>query len=122
MNIFELGTRKKLRFPFRGSLTIEELWDLSIEELDSVYIKLRNSKKETGLLDVEKSPKNDDIELKMDIVKEVFRVKTEEMETRKVEILKEQERQEIMEALRAKDSEELKNMTRDELEKKLQNL
>lgn len=122
MNIFELGTRKKLRFPFRGASTIEDLWDLSQEELDSIYVKLKESKKEAGLMDTKDSSENDEIELKMSIVKEVFQVKQEEIEDRKNAMIKEQARQEILEALRAKDSEELKGMSREELEKKLQEL
>lgn len=121
-NIFELGTRKKLRFPFRGASTIEDLWDLSQEELNSIYIKLKESKKESGLLDAKENSENDEIELKMDIVKEIFRVNKEEIEARKTEMLKSQKRQEILDALQAKDSEELKGMSREELERKLQEL
>lgn len=28
-DIFAIGTRKKLRFPYKGACSIEQLWDLS---------------------------------------------------------------------------------------------
>jgi len=122
MNIFERGTRKKLRFPYKGSCSIEQLWDLSQEELDSVFKTLRSSKTENGLMDSGISAENEEIDLKMEIVKEIFRVKKEESDNRKAEMMKEQKRQEILAAIQAKDSEELRGMSREELEKKLMEL
>ena len=58
----------------------------------------------------------------MEIVKEIFRVKKEESDNRKAEMMKEQKRQEILAAIQAKDSEELRGMSREELEKKLMEL
>ena len=40
-NPFFRATRKKLRFPSnRGTLSVEELWDLSLESLDVIAVKL----------------------------------------------------------------------------------
>ena len=39
-NIFELATREKYRFPYKGMISVEELWDLDIPELDRVYKSL----------------------------------------------------------------------------------
>ena len=30
-NVFEIATRKKYRFPFKGMITVEDLWDLSLQ-------------------------------------------------------------------------------------------
>lgn len=35
--LFELATRNKMRFPFRGMISVEDLWDLSLTNLDSVF-------------------------------------------------------------------------------------
>lgn len=35
-NIFEAATRYKYRFPFKGMISVEDLWDLKLQDLDSV--------------------------------------------------------------------------------------
>ena len=37
MNIFERAVREKTRFAFKGSIGVEELWDLSLTNLDTIY-------------------------------------------------------------------------------------
>ena len=36
-NIFEAATRYKYRFPFKGMISVEDLWDLKLQDLDSVF-------------------------------------------------------------------------------------
>ena len=35
--IFEYAAKHKLRFPYRGSITTEDLYDLSPADLDRIY-------------------------------------------------------------------------------------
>ena len=48
-NIFEMATRNKYRFPYKGMISVEDLWDLNQTQLDSIYKALN---KEHTLLDV----------------------------------------------------------------------
>lgn len=42
-NIFEFATRNKVRFSFKGLISVEDLWDLSLTNLDSIYKELNKS-------------------------------------------------------------------------------
>ena len=59
--ICEYATRKKLRFSYKGSISTEDLWDLSLEELDRIFkglnAKVKQSQEESLLEKKEKSEK-----------------------------------------------------------------
>ena len=46
-NIFEEATRYKYRFPFKGMISVEDLWDLKLQDLDSVFKLLNKEKKQS---------------------------------------------------------------------------
>ena len=53
MNIFEFAARNKMRFAFKGMLSVEDLWDLDVKNLDSIFQGLNSQLKQTkeeGLL------------------------------------------------------------------------
>ena len=35
--IFEYATRNKIRFPFKGMISVEDLWELTPTNLDTIY-------------------------------------------------------------------------------------
>lgn len=115
--MFEKATRGKFRFPYKGSISVEELWDLRVEELDLIYKVLNKQIKletEDSLLDV-KTATNDLTNTKIDIVKYIVEIKQAE----KLKLVNEknarEERQKIMSILSFKENEELQNMTIEEL-------
>ena len=76
-NIFEAATRYKYRFPFKGMISVEDLWDLKLQDLDSVFKLLNKEKKqsdEESLLQV-KSEADQALENKIQIVKFIVQVK-----------------------------------------------
>ena len=46
INIFEVAVRSKMRFPFRGLVSVEDLWDLTVEDLDTIFKTLNSQIKQ----------------------------------------------------------------------------
>ena len=116
--MFEIATRKKLRFPFKGWVSVEELWDLSVEDLDSTF-KVLNSQlkevKEESLLKI-KTKENKELDTKIEIIKYIVKVKLEEEDLRLKAKERREKKQKIMEIMAAKQDETLQNMSVDELD------
>lgn len=124
VNIFEVATRNAYRFQFKGMISVEDLWNLSPKDLDSIYKTLNSQLKqmnEESLLQV-KTKQDQELDTKIEIVKYIFQVKQEEENMRlKAKELKEQE-QKIMGILATKRDANLQNMSEEELIAKLNDL
>ena len=47
-NLFEVATRRKYRFPYRGLVAVEDLWDLRTAELDAIFKTLNAEAKKVS--------------------------------------------------------------------------
>lgn len=120
-NMFEIATRNKFRFLFKGVISTEDLWDLSVESLDNVFKTLNSEMKKTkeeSLLST-KSKDDEVLELKIEIVKHIVTVKQKEKEARERKFLDRERNQKIMSIIAAKQDEQLHNMSVEELQKLL---
>lgn len=120
-NVFEIATRKKYRFPFKGMITVEDLWDLSLQNLDSVYKSLNKLKKdsdEDSLLSVE-SRENKELEDKINIIKYIVKVKQDEAAAKLFEKERAERNQQILGIIKRKEDAALENMSIEELTKML---
>jgi len=123
-NIFEFATRNKERFPFKGMISVEDLWDLSLPNLDSIYKTLNNQVKqseEESLLNT-KSNVDTELENQIAIVKHIVSVKLAEQEAREKARTKREQKQKIMSIIAAKQDEALQNSSIDDLQKMLDEL
>ena len=122
--MFVTATRNKFRFPFRGQISVEDLWDLSVENLDSVY-KTLNSQvkkaKEESLLNT-KSREDEIIEMQIEIVKYIVSVKQDETAKKVAAKEKKARKQRILEVLAAKEDADLQNKSPEELQAMLSEL
>ena len=122
--MFEIATRNKMRFPFKGLISVEDLWDLSVVNLDSVF-KALNSQikniKEESLLDI-KTEEDETLTTMIEIVKYIVGIKLDEEKARKEAKAKKEQKQKIMEIMSTKKDEALQNMSLDELQKMLNEL
>ena len=123
-NIFEYATRNKIRFSFRGLISVEDLWDLSLTNLDSIYKELNKQSKqseEESLLNI-KTQEDELLNVQIEIVKHIVSVKLAEREARGKASAKKAQKQKIMSIIAAKQDEALQNSSIDDLKKMLDEL
>lgn len=122
--MFEIATRKKFRFPYKGTVSVEDLWDLSVRELDGIFKTLNAKVKqanEESLLTV-RSTADTDMQTMIDIVKHIVDVKLAEQAARELAADKRAKKQRIMEIMSQKQDADLQNKSMDELESLLKEM
>lgn len=123
-NIFEYATRNKVKFPYKGMIYIEDLWDLSVTELDKIYKTLNAQVKqsqEESLLTI-KSEADEELEVQIAIVKHIVAVKLAERAALEKAAEKKMQKQKIMGIIAKKQDESLENASIEELNKMLADL
>ena len=123
-NIFEFASRNKVRFPFKGMISVEDLWDLSLTNLDSIYKTLNKQVKQLEEESLLATKSNVDTELEVQIanVKQKASVKLAERETAEKAFAKKAQKQKIMSIIATKQDEALQNSSIDDLKKMLDEL
>ena len=122
MENFKLATQQKLRFSTsKGSLSTEQLWDLSITELDQLAVSLEEQYEESGKKSflIKRSVKDKSTKLKFDIVLDILQTKMEESEAAKEAKETKEHNQKILTLISEKKDESLKTKSVKELEKML---
>jgi len=116
-NLFETAVRNRYRFNFKGLITVEDLFSLSVQELDTIFKALNKELKqveEESLLNT-KSAEDAVVENKIAIIKSIVAEKITEAEQRKnAQVIKAQD-QKIMAIIQAKEEEELLKKSPEEL-------
>ena len=122
--MFEYATRNKVRFPFKGLISAEDLWDLSLTNLDSIYKTLNKQIKqseEESLLNT-KTTVDRELDVQIAIVKHIVAVKLAEQEAREKASAKKAQKQKIMAIIASKQDEALQNSSVEDLQKMLDEL
>jgi hypothetical protein len=120
MSNFEKASRLKLRFSTnKGELSVEDLWDLSLESLDTIAKvtnkKLKEESEESFI--GKKSINNTVLELKMEILKEVISFKLKEKEAKTLRAVKSAKLAQLKELANNKANEQLSGMSLEEINK-----
>lgn len=121
MNIFKYATKNKIRFQFTGSLSVEDLWQLSVENLDQIYMRLDKELNESegkSLLNFNKG--NELLKIKIEIVKEIVETKIAEVEEKMEKLKHSHKKQNMLEILEHKQNEKLYSMSEEELKKEIE--
>ena len=126
--LFEMATQFKFRFPYKGMITTEDLWDLNTSQLDSVY---RNLNKELKAIDgdslmtsktADESVAANELKNKIELVKYIFNHKQSEADLARMAAENAARKRHILDILAQKQDDALHNMSEDELRKMLDNL
>ena len=120
--IYKEASKSKLRFQTtKGTLSVEQLWGLSLTELDALAVSLeeayKNSKSKSFL--DKKTDKDKIIKLRFDIILDVLNAKVEDKEAAKQEAEDKEHNQKILSIIKEKQDETLKGKSIKELEKML---
>lgn len=123
-NIFEVASKRKFRYPYKGMITTEDLWDLSLTQLDMVYKALN---KEVGVVPEDSLMcKMDTVEAevldKIEIVKYIFHAKELEAMAREEAAKNAARKQMLLGALARKQESAIENMSEEDLRKALAEL
>lgn len=128
-NIFEAASRAKFRFKLpNGSVSTEDLWDLSLPHLDDLGQLLRRDLKareesEGSLIKQTRPTKADkEIKLKFDIVKHIIDVKLEEKDNAEKSAERKAKRQKLMELIDKKQEQAQGEKSVEELQDELKAL
>ena len=121
--LFEIATRNKIRFSTpRGNLSVEDLWDLSRGDLDTLYRGLAETNKvanEEGLIKTKPTSAQKALSISLELVKRIFEVKEEERAERAAAAERREKREKIMSLIEKKKDEGLQALDVAELQKQL---
>jgi DNA-binding MarR family transcriptional regulator len=133
-DLFIQASRKAFRYPStRGEITTEQLWHLPLLgkngnagfDLDMVARTINNIVKELSegsFVETRANPQQAEMEAKLEVVKFVIATKQEEAKAAELRVARAEKRRKILDALDARDSEELTKASREELLAKLSEL
>lgn len=116
-SIFEIATREKFRFPYKGNISVEDLWDLSVQALDQVFKTLNaeiKQTKEESLL-ATKTKEESTLDTKIQIVRYIVAVKQEEANKAKTAKANKEQKQKLLALIEEKKNEALAGKSIEEL-------
>lgn len=120
-NIYKFAAKNGLRFISpKGRLTVEDLFRLSLEDLDNIYRalkKLEKDRAEVSLLSDE--GKDENLEVSIKIVEDVYATRKADAEELSAKKTQADRRRRIAELIAEKEDEGLKSMSVEELKKLL---
>lgn len=121
-DLFKIAVKNKYRFTYKGVQTVEDLWDLSVEELDKIYKTLKNKQKSEAEESLLTTTSKEDKELnnKIEIIKTIVADKLSDKEKSVKAAERRAKNRRILEIMADKQEDELKSKSLDELKAMLE--
>lgn len=122
--MFEKASRMKLRFTYKGVCSVEDLWDMRLTELDSLFkalntqLKAREGESLLGAV----SPADKVLDLQIEIVKHIVKTRLAERDAARALAEKADKKQKILEIIAHKQDAVLFDTPLEELMKMAEEL
>ena len=117
-NIWIEGLKNKFRFEFKGQISVEDLFDLNLADLDVIYKNLKKEEKDLqgdSLLENDENPKVREVEVKIEMVKAIFDMKKAEIARAERALANKAQKDKILAIIEDKENQELSEKSIDEL-------
>lgn len=122
--LFIWATRNKVRFQYKGNIGVEDLWDLSPQNLDNIFKELNakaKQSKEESLLST-KSKEDEVLSNQIEIIKYIVNVKLEEKAAREKAVENKEKVQKLLDIKARREEAALENISDEELERQIREL
>lgn len=120
-NLFIKASRLKLRFNYKGSQSIDDLWDLPLTALDAIFKELNKKVKaqaEESLLDT-RSKEDELTDMAIEIVKFIVATKQAENKAKVDERERKEKLQRLLEIKDRKQNASLESMSVEDIDKEI---
>jgi len=121
--MYKQAAKQKLRIAtVKGALSVEQLWDLSLTEIDALAVSLEKEHQESGKKSflTSRSEKDKTVKLKFDIVLDILNTKVDEAEVLQQKKARKERNQKILSLIEEKKDETLKSKSVKQLESLLE--
>lgn len=123
VNLFEQAARARFRFKAdNGWVSVEDLWQLQLEKLDTIAIGLQAELNSTGESFISDKPKDATLVARFEIVKHIIDTKLEEKRAETVRKSAAAQRQILLAALEKRQQEELDGLSIDAIKKRIEDI
>lgn len=119
MDIYKEASRKRLRIHTKhGNLSVEQLWDLHMDDLDQLAVSLEEDFQSSGRKSflTKENDKSATAKLKFDVVLDILQTKIDETEKAREKSEVREHNRRIDELILRKKNEELESLSLKELE------
>jgi hypothetical protein len=117
-NIWIECLKNKFRFEFKGLINVEDLFDLTLADLDTIYKSLKKEENDLqgdSLLDNDENPKVREVEVKIEVVKAIFDMKKADIARAERALANKAQKDKILAIIEDKENQELSEKSIDEL-------
>ena len=117
-NIWVECLKNKFRFEFKGLISTEDLFDLTLADLDAIYKNLKKEESDLqgdSLLENDENPNVREVEVKIEVVKAIFDMKKAEIARAERALANKAQKDKILAIIEDKENQELSEKSIDEL-------
>lgn len=122
-NLFMLASKMNVTFNFKGTITMNDLWDLSQKDLDKIYRDLTAEQRAiSGDSLMEERKANDELEIKIEVVKAVFEQKKQDAADNLARANNKARKERLKEILAQKQDEQVSSLSAEDIQKMIDEL